>query len=53
MMEMEIPKLKKIFALIPEELFQTLYDKSIINSDFDRWVTEAILLKLKEEDSRA
>jgi hypothetical protein len=46
----EIPKLKKIFATIPEELFNELSKKNILNHSFDTWLTEAILEKLKREE---
>jgi len=49
---MEIPKLKKIFALIPEELFDELSQRNLFNSNFDAWVTEAIIEKLKRQEAR-
>jgi len=44
---MQYPNLKKIFALIPDELFQELKRRDIFNSNFDRFVAEAISEKLK------
>jgi len=46
---MEIPRLKKIFALIPEELFDEISQRNLFNSNFDAWITEAILAKLEKE----
>jgi hypothetical protein len=46
------PKLKKLFAMIPEELFDELSKRDILNHDFDRWITEAILEKLNREEAK-
>jgi len=46
---MEIPKLHKIFALIPEELFEELTSKNSFSDGFDAWITQAILDRLKKD----
>ena len=50
--EIEIPRLKKIIATIPEKLYVELAARNIINSNFDSWVAEAILDKMRKEDNR-
>lgn len=47
---MNLPKLRKIFATIPEELYNELVKRNVINNDFDNWISDAILEKLKKGD---
>jgi len=46
---MGIPRVRRLTATIPEEVFAILSDNSILARDFDNWLIEAILEKLKKE----
>jgi hypothetical protein len=46
---MELPKVKKIIATIPLELFEKLESERILSNDFDNWLSEAILERLQKE----
>ena len=46
---MEIQKLKKIFAIIPEELYYKLVEANKFNSNFDEFVARAIEKALDKE----
>jgi hypothetical protein len=48
--DIEIPRLKKIVATIPEKLYIELANRNIINSNFDSWVAEAILDKMRKDE---
>ena len=45
-----MPKFKKVSAVIPIPLFEELTRRGLLNSDWDRWLGEAILARLREED---
>ena len=47
----DLPKFKKISAVIPIPLFDELTSRGLLNSDWDRWLGEAILAKLREKNS--
>ena len=49
---MEQLKLKKIFAIIPEELYQDLQRRNLLSVNFDSWLAEAITEKLQREDEQ-
>jgi hypothetical protein len=50
--EIEFPNFKKIKAMIPTSLYEEMASKNIFLGNFDAWITEAIIEKLrkKEED---
>jgi hypothetical protein len=48
-MNHEIPKLKKVFALIPESLFEEMQKRGLFYSGFDTWAAQAFSEKLEKE----
>jgi len=49
-MEMNQIKLKKIFAIVPAELYEELQKRNKLSINFDSWLAEAITEKLQRED---
>ena len=50
-MENNIPRVKKIYATIPESLYSDLAKEGILDTDFDNFVAQALFehyKKLKE-----
>jgi len=49
---MEQLRLKKIFAIVPAELYEELQRRNKLSTDFDSWLAEAIQEKLQREDAQ-
>jgi len=45
-----LPQLKKISAVIPVRLYSELQSNGMFNENWDAWLAEAILAKLREEN---
>jgi len=46
---LEFQKLKKLFCVVPKELFDELDRRGILKNDFDNWMISAISEKLERE----
>lgn len=49
--DIEMPEFSKIKALIPKKLFEELQRKNVFNSNFDNFITQAIIEKLKRDEN--
>ena len=45
----DMPKFRKIKALVPEELFELLKTHNKFNNEWDSWISKIIIKTLKEE----
>jgi len=48
--DIEFPNFKKIRAMIPTSLYDEMSSKNIFLGNFDAWLTDAILEKMKRDE---
>jgi hypothetical protein len=48
--EIEFPNFKKIRAMIPSSLYDEMTSKGLFIGNFDAWITEAIIEKLRRKE---
>jgi len=50
--KMEIPKLKKLYCLVPESLFERIKNSGKFNHGFDAWVSKVLDEALRKEEGQ-